>query len=83
MNRYSRIFVAACPNNGEQIIYDLTIEAPVDRMIQVEHIVTATALIKRGFHEQIADELHRRFGGRQVLRAHHHGVDIETVRSEA
>jgi hypothetical protein len=83
MNKYSRIFVAACPNNGESIIYDLTIETSADRVIQVEHILTATALIKRGFHEQIADELHRRFGGRQVLRAHHHGVDIETVREAA
>lgn len=83
MNKYSRIFVAACPNNGEQIIYTLSIEVPTERMIQVEHIVTATAMIKRGFHEQIADELHRRFGGRQVLRAHHHGVDIETVREVA
>lgn len=82
MNRYSRIFVAACPNNGESIIYSLTIETK-ERMIQVEHIVTATALIKQGFHEQIADELHRRFGGRQTLQAHHHGVDIETVRGEA
>lgn len=82
MNKYSRIFVATCPNNSESIIYDLTIET-ADRMIQVEHIVTATNLIKRGFHEQIADELHRRFGGRQVLRAHHHGVDIETVREAA
>ena len=82
MNRYSRIFVAACPNNGEQIIYTLIIET-VGRMLQVEHIVTATALIKQGYHEQIADELHRRFGGRQVLRAHHHGVDIETVREAA
>lgn len=80
MNRYSRIFVAACPNNGEQIIYTLIIEVEADQMLQVEHIVTATALIKRGYHEQIADELHRRFGGRQVLRAHHHGVDIETIR---
>lgn len=79
MNIYRRQFVATCPNNGEAIIYSLTIEAG-DRMIQVEHICTATALIKQGFHEQIADELHRRFGGRQVLRAHHHGVDIETIR---
>jgi hypothetical protein len=82
VNRYSRIFVATCPNNGEQIIYTLIIET-VGRMLQVEHIVTATALIKQGYHEQIADELHRRFGGRQVLRAHHHGVDIETVREAA
>lgn len=52
-------------------------------MIPVEHIVTATMLIKQGFHEQIADELHRRFGGRQVLQAHHHGVDIQTIREAA
>jgi hypothetical protein len=82
MNIYSRQFVAACPNNGEPIIYNLRIEI-VGGMIQVEHIVTATALIKRGYHEQIADELHRRFGGRQLLRAHHHGVDIETIREAA
>jgi hypothetical protein len=82
VNVYSRQFVAACPNNGEAIIYSLRIET-VGRVIQVEHIVTATAMIKQGFHEQIADELHRRFGGRQVLRAHHHGVDIETIREAA
>jgi hypothetical protein len=82
MNVYSRQFVAACPNNSEPIIYSLRIETD-DRMIPVEHIVTATALIKQGFHEQIADELHRRFGGRQVLCAHHHGVDIETTRGAA
>ena len=82
MNIYNRQFVADCPNNGQPIIYNLRIET-VDRMIPVEHIVTATALIKRGYHEQIADELHRRFGGRQALRAHHHGVDIETIREDA
>lgn len=82
MNVYSRQFVATCPNNGEAIIYNLRIET-IGRVIQVEHIVTATAMIKQGYHEQIADELHRRFGGRQVLRAHHHGVDIETIREAA
>jgi len=81
-NRYMHRFVATCPNNGAMIVYDLVIET-ADKMIQVEHITTATALIKQGYHEQIADELHRRFGGRQTLRAHHHGVDIETVRGEA
>jgi hypothetical protein len=80
MNKYTRVFVASCPNNGEAIIYTLTIEV-VGRMIPVEHIVTATALIKRGYHEAIADDLFQRFGGHQILRAHHHGVDIETVRS--
>jgi hypothetical protein len=58
----------------------LRIEKPADQMIPVEHIVTATGLIKFGYHENIADELHERFGGRQTLEAHHHGVDIYTVR---
>jgi hypothetical protein len=49
-------------------------------MIPVEHIVTATGMIKKGFHEEIADQLHTQLGGRQILKAHHHGVDIETVR---
>ena len=65
------------PNNAESIIYDLIIET--DRTIMVEHIVTATQMNRTGYHEVIADALHRQFGGRQVLRAHHHGVNIETV----
>lgn len=80
MNQYHRKFIANCPNNGEPIIFDLTIKTT--KMIFVEHIVTATSLIKQGFHEQIADDLYNRFGGYQVLTAHHHGVDIETIRGE-
>lgn len=82
MNIYTRQFVANCPNNGHAIIYTLRIET-VDRMIYAEHIVTATSLIKEGFHEQIADDLYARFGGRQTLHAHHHGVDISTVRGDS
>ena len=82
MNTYTRTFISACPNNGESIIYTLQITVQAGRMIPVEHIVTATALHKKGFHEAIADDLHARFGGHQVLTAHHHGVDIKTVRGE-
>lgn len=81
MNIYRRQFVAACPNNGEQIIYHLTIESA--RTIMAEHIVTATKMIRSGFHEQIADGLHEQFGGLQTLIAHHHGVDITTIRGAA
>ena len=49
----------------------------------VEHIVTATRMIRTGYHETIADALHKQFGGSQVLMAHHHGVDIKTVRGGA
>jgi hypothetical protein len=80
MNIYTRQFIAACPNNGEQIIYELVIET--GSIIMAEHIVTATQMIRKGYHEVIADGLHLQFGGYQILRAHHHGVDIETRRGQ-
>lgn len=78
MNIYRKTFVAVCPNDGEAIIYDLKIET--ERRIYVEHINTATALIKAGFHEAIADELHQQFGGLQTIQATHQGVDLTTIR---
>ncbi|WP_216675107.1 hypothetical protein [Paraburkholderia elongata] len=78
MNIHRHQFVSHCPNNDQAIIYALTIET--DAVIYVEHITTATALHKRAFHEAIADDLFARFGGRQVITAHHHGVDVETRR---
>lgn len=77
-NIYRHQFVSRCPNNNQPIIYALEIEA--DKVIHVEHIVTAAALHQDAYHEEIADRLHLRFGGRQILKAHHHGVDIETRR---
>ena len=78
MNIYRHTFTAVCPSDGETIVYSLEIRSPI--MIRVEHIKTATALIKSGWHEQIADELAERFGGDQVINAMHQGVQIETVR---
>lgn len=49
-------------------------------MIHVEHIRAATALIKKGWHEQIADRLSESLGGDQTIIATHQGVEIETVR---
>jgi hypothetical protein len=49
-------------------------------MIQVEDIIDAVMLLNRGFHEEIADQLHREFGGQQTLTANHHGVSIRTIR---
>ena len=77
-NTYRHQFVSHCPNNDQAIIYELTIETV--KTIFVEHITTAAALHKREFHEVIADDLFERFGGKQTLKAHHHGVDVETVR---
>lgn len=79
MNIYRHTFVAECPADGEQIVYSLEIRSPT--MIRVEHIRTATALIKRGYHEQIADGLFAQLGGRQQISATHQGVEVETLRT--
>ncbi len=77
-NTYKHTFVVECPNNGKLIIYSLSIAT--EQTIMVEHIMTACGLFKSGYHEDIADQLHERFGGHQVITANHHGVQIETVR---
>lgn len=78
MNIYRHTFTASCPSDGETIVYNLEIRSL--GVIMVEHIKTATALIKSGYHERIADELADRFGGDQTIIATHQGVEIETVR---
>lgn len=80
MNIYRYRFFCHCPNNGQIIEYSLEIHHT--EMVQVEHIVKACALHKNTFHEAIADALVARFGGYQILKAHHHGVDIETWRGK-
>jgi hypothetical protein len=78
MNIYRHTFTAVCPSDGDTIIYSLEIRSL--KVIMVEHIKTATALIKSGYHERIADELAERLGGDQTIIATHQGVEIETVR---
>jgi hypothetical protein len=77
-NTYRYRFVSDCPNNGVPIQYNWTLET--NSMIQVEDLMTAAGEYSTGYHEQIADALAERFTGRHTLRAHHHGVEIETVR---
>lgn len=78
MNRYRTEFFAKCPNNGLRIKYQLEIVA--GEKVMVEDIIAAVDALSSGFHEDIADQLHARLGHQQVLTAHHHGVDIETIR---
>ena len=77
MNIYRHSFSVLCPNNGVSINY--TLEVTSNRTIMAEDIVKACARDK-AFHENLADDLLIALGGSQVLRAHHHGVDIETRR---
>jgi len=78
VNIYRHSFAAVCPADGETIIYRLELRATT--MIHVEHIKAATALIQKGWHEQIADRLAESLGGDQIIIATHQGVEIETVR---
>jgi hypothetical protein len=78
MNTYRHTFAAVCPADGDMIVYRLGIKSSA--MIHVEHIKSATALIKTGWHEQIADHLSDTLGGDQTIIATHQGVEIETVR---
>lgn len=82
MNKYRYTFNRACPNNGLIINYRLMIYSP--NVLMVESIIEEVDnLPEKGYHEAFADTLTRVLPGRQVLRAHHHGVDIETVRGGA
>lgn len=78
MNTYRYSFVATCPNNNRSVEYRLTLT--VSRMVMVEHIKKFCDGLKRGYHEDFAEALYNKFGGHQTLVAHHHGVDVETVR---
>lgn len=81
VNIYRHTFYAVCPSDGDVIAYRLEIKTA--SMIMVEHIRTATALIKQGFQEQIADQLHERFGGELRMVATHQGIEIESLRLSA
>lgn len=78
MNIYRHTFAATCPNDGDMIIYRLEIRSV--SMIWVEHIKAATALIKSGIQEQIADQLQESLGGHLILIGTHQGIEIESIR---
>lgn len=78
MNVYTTRFFSICPNSGTRIEYEVNIET--ERVIQVEDIIDCVMLFDRGFHEEIADQLFREFGGRQTIIADHHGVTIRSIR---
>lgn len=80
MNEYTYRFVATCCNNQQPIFYTLVIER--DDTLMVERIVEECAKHQSGFHEDIADQLFAALGGKQTITAHHHGVDVRTVRDD-
>ena len=78
MNKYKTKFTSVCPVNHKQITYELEIKH-TDKIL-VEDILETISKLLIGYHENIADELFKKFGGKQTLIANHHGVFIETER---
>ena len=78
LNEYRIQFYAVCPVNGKEIRYRLKIKS--EDNLKVEDIKAQTEFVSRAMHEDIADMMFNAFGGRQVLKAWHHGVHIKTVR---
>lgn len=78
INTYTYRFRSSCAVNSQPIDYTLKIETD-GAQLMVEDIVAAVGGATT-LHEALADELFARFGGKQTLTAHHHGVDIETFR---
>lgn len=79
MNIYNYQFGVRCPNDGELIVYDLTIESA--NKIMVEHIKSTCLMLRNSYHEDIADILFKQFAGQQTITAVHQGVSIKTIRS--
>lgn len=80
MNAYTTEFFCTCPNNGVRIHYRLRIETGM--VLSVEELIAVVETFDSGYHEDLANELSERFGGRQTLIADHHGVIIETTRDK-
>lgn len=78
MNIYTVKFHAKCPANGAWIEYTLKIHT--GSVIKAESLLNSVHNLRQGYHENLADYLHKMFGGSQTLEAHHHGVTIETMR---
>jgi hypothetical protein len=80
MNIYRFIFIVKCPVNGKPISYAFELQKPDSEKVMVEDISAFAKAFNSEFHEQLADAFLEKFGGQQILKAHHHGVDIETHR---
>lgn len=78
MNIYRHTFALQCPANDEQIIYSLEIQS--EQMIMAEDIVKEVQRNSAEFHEALANRLFGIFGEKQIIKATHHGVHIETQR---
>lgn len=83
MNIYRTKFVARCPVNDQRVEYNLEIRSTFVVMVEdIQQWCEAALKVEKPYHENMADFLITELGGQQVLRAFHHGVEIETRRGE-
>lgn len=79
MNIYFVKFSSKCPVNGHTISYWLKISSYA--LILAEEIEDAVD-VGPSFHESLADDFYKKFGGQQTLTARHGRVKIKTVRGK-
>ena len=78
MNKYETITTTTCPTNGS--IVEIHIVIVSCHAIMVEDLQEFLKENLTSYHEVLADKLHKRFGGKQILTGFHHGVWITTER---
>ena len=78
MNIYEVSISSLCPINGRPV--DLHIRLETQNVVMVETLLSFLEDIKNNLHEELADKLYKKFGGKQVVKGFHHGVWITTER---
>jgi len=82
VNNYKIEFFCLCPKNGIRIKYELVITVCSNTVIQVEDLLQEVSNFKSFYHEDLANVLYAKFGGKQTLTADHHGVTLQTTRGD-
>ena len=78
MNKYEFTFYSECPSDGDIILYTVKIES--NEVIMAEELTDYIKKFSKGYQEAIADDLFKKFKGKQTIQATHQGVKITTVR---
>lgn len=80
LNIYRIQFISSCPVNGDQIVYSLEVHS---RSVISAEEIEGYCIFGPSLHEDLADQLFKKFKGKQFLKARHRGVEIETIRGES
>lgn len=78
MNKYETTTTTTCFTNGS--IVEIYVVIVCSHVIMVEDLQEFLKENLANYHEVLADKLHSRFGGKQILKGFHHGVWITTER---